>query len=370
MNLNKAHFLLFYLTMTAAIASGLAIFSSASTITVLFRSAAEGLFVPLLLSLIAAFLLDPLVNSLEKRHIPRTRAIFSVFFMISATMLLLGSWLIPYGQNMWGSLLSDFPRYTSQLINYLREAQVSWQSRFPFLAQYDLTNTVRTTAEQVLSFVLVQTPKSALKLGSLMILLPIFSFFFLRDGTTIMRGMISLAPNRYFEMAHDLSFLVSRQMAHFVRGRVIEAAIIGLVVALGLSLTDIRYAPLLGLFAGVTNLIPYIGPIVGMIPGILIAAVDLGLGGQFWWIVILYILIAQVILDNFILIPVLISRVANLHPVLVILAIVMGGKLYGVLGMIIGVPIASAFKIAFTEIRHYRRAFALPDTGNERHSSS
>jgi putative permease len=155
-----------------------------------------------------------------------------------------------------------------------------------------------------------------------------------------------------------------------VRGRVIEAAIIGLVVALGLSLTDIRYAPLLGLFAGVTNLIPYIGPIVGMIPGILIAAVDLGLGGQFWWIVILYILIAQVILDNFILIPVLISRVANLHPVLVILAIVMGGKLYGVLGMIIGVPIASAFKIAFTEIRHYRRAFALPDTGNERHSSS
>ena len=66
MSFNKAHFLLFYLTMTAAIASGLAIFSSASTITVLLRSAASGLFVPLLLSVIAAFLLDPLVNSLEK----------------------------------------------------------------------------------------------------------------------------------------------------------------------------------------------------------------------------------------------------------------------------------------------------------------
>ena len=289
--------------------------------------------------------------------------------MISATLLLLGSWLVPYTQNMWGSLLSDFPRYTSQLITYLREAQASWQSRFPFLEQYDLTQTVRTTAEQVLSFILVQTPKSALKLGSLMILVPIFSFFFLRDGTTIMRGLTSLAPNRYFEMAHDLSFLISRQMAHFVRGRIIEAVIIGAVVTAGLSLTDIRYAPLLGLFAGITNLIPYVGPIVGMIPGILIAAVDLGFGGQFWWIVILYILIAQVILDNFILIPILISRVANLHPVLVILAIIMGGKLYGVLGMIIGVPIASAFKIAFIEIRHYRQAFALPETGGERHSS-
>lgn len=368
MNLNKAHFLLFYLTMTAAIASGLIIFSSASTITVLFRFAVSGLFVPLLLAVVAAFLLDPLVSSLEKRHIPRTRAIFCIFFLVTALFLFAGSWLIPYGQNMWGSLVTDFPRYTTQLIAYLREGQISWQTRFPVLEHYDLTGTVRSTAEQILSFVLVATPKSALKLGSLMVLVPIFLFFFLRDGNNIMRGLVSLAPNRYFEMAHDLSFLVSRQMAHFVRGRIIEAVIIGLVITIGLSFTDIRYAPLLGLFAGVTNLIPYIGPLLGMIPGILIAAVDLGIGGQFWWIVILYIIIAQVILDNFILIPILISRVANLHPLLVILAIMMGGKLYGVLGMIIGVPIVSAFKIAFIEVRHYRRAFALPDTGSDRHN--
>lgn len=367
MNLNKAHFLLLYLTMTAAIASGLAIFSSASTITVLMRSATAGLFLPLLLAVVAAFVLDPLISTLEKRNVPRGRSIFAVFLLISALLLLTGSWLIPYAQNMWTSLLSDFPRYTAQLIAYLREAQQSWQSRLPFLVHYDLTGTVRTTAEQVLSFILVETPKSALRLGSLLILVPIFSFFFLRDGHTIMRGLVSMAPNRYFEMAHDLSFLVSRQMAHFIRGRILEAAIVGGVVTLGLSFTDIRYAPLLGLFAGVTNLIPYIGPIVGMIPGILIAAVDLGSGGQFWWIVILYILIAQVIVDNFILIPVLISRVANLHPLLVIVAIVIGGKLYGVIGMIIGVPIASAFKIAFIEVRHYRHAFSLPDTSADKH---
>ena len=85
------------------------------------------------------------------------------------------------------------------------------------------------------------------------------------------------------------------------------------------------------------------------------------MGGQFWWIVIVYFLIAQVIVDNFLLIPILISRVSNLHPIWVIIAIVMGGKLYGVLGMIIGVPIASILKIATIEIRQYRRAFALPD---------
>ena len=69
---------------------------------------------------------------------------------------------------------------------------------------------------------------------------------------------------------------------------------------MGLSLTDIRYAPFLGIFAGLTNLVPYIGPLVGMVPGLLVALVDLGLGAQFWWILIVYLVIAQVIVDNFI----------------------------------------------------------------------
>ncbi len=368
MNISKAHFLLFYLTMTAAIASGLAIFSSATNITMLLQYAASGMFVPLLLALVTSFLLDPVVGSLEKRSIPRTRAIFTVFFCVTTLLFATASWVIPYAQNMWGSLLSDFPRYTEQFLNYVREAQSSWQARLPFLEHYDLSTAAQSNVKQMFSFLLVETPKSAFRLGSLMILVPIFSFFFLRDGNTFMRGLVALAPNRYFEMAHDLSFLISRQMATFVRGRIIEAVIVGAVITVGLHFTDIRYAPLLGLFAGITNLIPYVGPIIGMIPGILIAAVDLGLGGQFWWIVILYILIAQIILDNFILIPVLISRVANLHPLFVILAIVMGGKIYGVLGMIIGVPIASAIKIAFIEVRHYRRAFSLPETGTDRHA--
>jgi putative permease len=98
-----------------------------------------------------------------------------------------------------------------------------------------------------------------------------------------------------------------------------------------------------------------------MIPGLLIAFVDLGMGGQFWWIVIVYFIIAQIILDNFILIPVLISKFADLHPLWVIIAIIMGGKLYGVIGMIIGVPIASIIKITIIEIRHYRSSFQLPD---------
>lgn len=365
MNMTRAQFLFFYLVMTAALASGLAIFSSASTITLALRSAAAGIFVPMILAMAAALVLDPVVSKLEKYHIPRSRSTLAIFFCLAAMLWFSGSWLVAYSQQMWISLMQDFPRYTTGLINYLKDAQLSWQQEFPFLAYYDLTETVRSGAERFFSFLIVATPKSAVKLGSLMILVPLFAFFFIRDGASIRRSLTAMAPNRYFEMTHDLSYLISRQTARFVRGRIIEATIIGLCVTAGLSLTDIRYAPLLGIFAGITNLIPYVGPLVGMIPGITIAMIDLGFGTQFWWIIILYIIITQVILDNFILIPILISRYANLHPLLVILAIIMGGKIYGVLGMIIGVPILSACKIALIQIRHYRRAFSLPEAGSE-----
>lgn len=363
--LTRVHLLLFFFVLAAGIAVGLSLFSSASTFLTLIRTATSGLFLPLLLSVIASFLLGPIVSFIERENIGRTLSIFLVYLLVAMLLLLAAGWLSPHWHEMWSSLRTDLPRYTAKFITLLRDAQDNLQSRFPYIESYDLTGRARTLAEQFVAQILVGTPKSALRIGSLMILVPIFTFFFLRDGNLILRTCVSLTPNRYFEMVHDLSSVISRQMADFIRGRLVEAFIIGLVVTIGLSFTDIRYTPILGIFAGITNLIPYVGPLIGMVPGILIALVDLGMGAQFWWIVIVYFLIAQVIVDNFILIPVLISRYSNLHPLWVLLAIIMGGKLYGVLGMIIGVPVASIIKIALLEIRHYRSTFSLPDTAQE-----
>jgi len=361
----RAQFLLAYLLLTAAIATGLALYSSATTVIELVRTATSGILLPLLLALIVTFLLEPAVSCIESEAIGRSTSIFLVYLLLTALLFLAWSSLFPPWQAMWESLRTDVPRYTASLIDFLKGVQADLHARLPFLENYDLAGKVKQGGERMLGEVLSQTPRSALRVGSLFVLVPLFSFFFLRDGHRITRAVIALAPNRYFEMAHDLSYLVSRQLAQFIRGRIIEAFIVGLVVGLGLSLTDIRYAPLLGLFAGVTNLIPYLGPIVGTIPGLLIALVDLGMGAQFWWIFTVYILIAQVLLDSFILIPTLISRVANLHPLWVFLAIIMGGKLYGVLGMIVGVPVASIIKIVLQEIRQYRRTFSLPDAALE-----
>lgn len=361
-NFTRAQLLLLFLALTAAIATGLAIFTSVTAVISMVKAASAGLFLPILLSLIAAFLLEPLVRLIERGEFSRTASIFIVYFLFALLAAGIVGWLLPHMEDMWLSLQADLPRYLGHLTDFLRQLQESLHRHFPFLQNYDLPARTRATSEEKVAEFLASVPRLTMYIGGLFLVVPLFTFFFLRDGQRILRACVALAPNRYFEMAHDLSWLVSRQMAQFIRGRIIEATIVGLVVIIGLSVTDIRYAVLLGLFAGVTNLIPYIGPLVGMIPGLLIALVDIGIGPQFWWIVAVYFLIAQVIVDNFILIPILISRVSDLHPLLVILAIIMGGKLYGVVGMIIGVPVVSIIKIAVMEIYLYRRAFALPET--------
>ena len=360
----RGQVLLAFLVLTSAIACGLAVYSSATTMIGVTRTAFSVLFLPLLLSMVLSFLLEPPVAKLSN-HFSRTSSIFIVYLLVLGLILSVVVWLLPQWQRLWANLGTDIPRYTARLTEFLREFLDNLHSRFPVIQSYGLPVKVRGWGEQLLAAILASTPQSAMKVGGIFVIVPLFTFFFLRDGHKIMRACTAMAPNRHFEMVHDLSHLVTRQLAHFIRGRILEALVVGLVVTIGLSLTDIRYASILGLFAGVTNLVPYIGPIVGMVPGILIALVDLGAGPQFWWIVILYILIAQVLIDNFILIPILISRVSNLHPLWVFFAIIAGGKLYGVIGMIIGVPIVSVVKIALLEIRTYRQTFRLPETALE-----
>ncbi|NOQ42199.1 MAG: AI-2E family transporter [Desulfuromusa sp.] len=357
-DMSRSQVAVLYLVLTTAIASGIAIYSSASTVTVLLKTATAGLFLPLLISLIVSFLLDPVVHFFEGEKVNRTFSIFIVYTLLFSLIFLL---LLVIGPPNWKGMMqalkADFPRYIGRAIEYLSGLLMIAQEHFPFITNYDIAERLSSASQSFFGLILKETPRSAMRIGSLLLLVPLFSFFFLRDSRRIMRSLISLTPNRYFEMILDIYAHASWQMAHFIRGRILEALIIGMVVWMGLSLTDIHYAPILGVIAGVSNLVPYIGPIVGMLPGLVIALVDLGMGGQFWWILIVYLLIAQIIIDNFILIPILISKVSNLHPLWVILAIVMGGKLYGVLGMIIGVPIVSIINIIIIEIRQYRRTF-------------
>ena len=152
-------------------------------------------------------------------------------------------------------------------------------------------------------------------------------------------------PNHVFETTLSLTHQIGEQIGRFIRARLLEAFIVGLITGVGLQMISFPYALLLGLFAGLMNLIPYVGPAIGFMPALLIGLVH-GMDLMNIMMLISIYVIAQVI-DNVLLIPVLVARMMKLHPVTVVVVVIAGAQFMGILGMVISIPVANAIQVAY-----------------------
>jgi predicted PurR-regulated permease PerM len=176
-----------------------------------------------------------------------------------------------------------------------------------------------------------------------------------------------LIPDSYVPWARRFAGKVDRTLRNYMRGQVLVATIIGLLMTLGLTLIRIPYALVIGPIAGVANLVPYLGIVVGLVPSILISVITWG-----WsWatvqsligLLVVYLVIQTI--DGYVLQPRITARLVNLHPMLIILAVVVGGKLMGLYGLLLAVPAAAILKELFHDayaLLYARRwPYAEPD---------
>jgi len=352
-----------FLTFSAAITFSLLLVDVISAGVDVLRMIVEGMFLTGLLSMVFIYLVSPLVVLLERGRMGRLWAVVLTYVIVFGGIGLLLGFGWPGVVAEVRSLKADLPVYRDKLSG-LVTLVVARLDFIPYFRDFDIGSELMPAVAPYLNTALRQMTMSIVTVLSLLVTVPLFSFFLLADGQQFKKTMYSLVPNRYFEMTMDMMAKINVQLRSFIRGRVIEAFFVGLTIVVGLLLVDLKYAAVLGAFAGVANLVPYVGPIVGMAPGLFIALVELDSTGEILWVFVLYILIGQVIVDAFILIPILISKVANLHPLVVFLSIIIGGQLQGVLGMIIAVPVVNIFFIVVKEIYRYllkgKVAFHLP----------
>ena len=170
----------------------------------------------------------------------------------------------------------------------------------------------------------------------------------LLDGQAVSKKFLDLVPNNFFELALNLQHRINVQLGDFIRARLIEAGIVGFCIWLGLAIVGFPYALLLAVFAGLANLIPYIGPVIGAVPAVLIALVD-GVTALEFLIVITVYTTAQLI-DIFLIIPLVVAKIVNFHPITVVIVIIIGAQIGGILGMIISIPVACIIKLTTTTI--------------------
>jgi predicted PurR-regulated permease PerM len=196
---------------------------------------------------------------------------------------------------------------------------------------------------------ILSSASTLMQIGMALFLIPLITFFLLRDYQGVRNKIMSWLPNNGFELGWLIYYKVTIQLQRYLRGVMLQSTIIALVASIGFYLIGVEMAILFGFLTGIFNLIPYVGPLLALIPPLLIS-----LGAENFDIVVVVgipcvILLVQLI-DNLIVIPSVIASTVNLHPLIVLLGIVIFGAVFGFIGMLIAIPVMSASKIIFNAL--------------------
>jgi putative permease len=195
---------------------------------------------------------------------------------------------------------------------------------------------------------LAQVPNYLSHFFEWMLLVPLFLYFFFIESGRFRNKFLESVPNPIFEKSYVLFSQFNNKFGEYIIAKFIEATILGTVVTLGLLAINYPYSFVLGFFAGITNILPYIGPVLGLIPAILIGFLShdpqISMLGMF-----LVFAIANII-DMILVFPLLVSKIVNLHPIVVVVSIIVGSQMGGIVGMIVIIPFIAFFKLLFQEI--------------------
>ncbi len=303
----------------------------------------DNMLISCLIAFVINYLLSPLVNYLERRGFSRKIGNTILFTLVFLLLVVLVSLISPLITDQVQTLRADLPKYIQGTTNLIASFDTKLQELFGGMISFDLGQSVESVLVSWSKATFVDLPNILSHSLTILLLAPFLAFFMLLDGREVSNKFLSIAPNNWFELALNLKHEINIQIGGFIRARLLEALIVGGLVWLGLVLIGFPYSHLLAIFAAAANLIPYVGPFIAAIPALIVAWINAYTGVDLFLVISVY-LFAQVV-DIAIIIPIVVARIVNLHPVLVVISIIIGSQLMGVLGMLISIPIASTIKV-------------------------
>ncbi len=310
------------------------------------------LLAPVLTPFVAAALLaymgDPLADRLQQLKMPRTLAVVTVFlitFLVLALVLLL---LGPLVRTQVGALFEALPSIANEIEQVWLPTLLRWMNVESgdnvgigaFLARYsDMVGSWSGT-------ILVSVGKSGGALAAAVLslfLIPILTFYMLRDWDIIMLHLGALIPDSQRETVFELARETDSVLSAFLRGQVLVMAALAIIYSAGLGLVGLKYAIAIGVVSGLVSFVPYLGFVFGITLAGLTVALEPNPLWQIFGVVATFT-VAQLIEGSF-LTPKLVGDRIGLHPVVVIFAIAAGGQLFGFFGILLALPAAAVLSV-------------------------
>ena len=316
---------------------------------------------PFAISAALAYLGDPLVDRLEKVsigewHINRTLAVSIVFVVMMGGMFLLFLIVFPLLQKQVAYLVQSVPG----ALEWFAGTVLPWFQVKLGLTSLSLdTETIthalkaywKELSSATLSVLGTVSRSGQAVLGWLMnlVLIPVVTFYLLRDWDLLVDGIRKLLPRRSESIVIRLSSEINEVLAAFVRGQLMVMFALGVIYTAGLWLLGLDLAFIIGMGAGLLTIVPYLGTILGLVAAILAAAFQFQ--DLFHTVLVLLVFAVGQTLEGMVLTPKLVGDRIGLHPVAVIFAILAGGQLFGFLGILLALPVTAALNVL---VRHLR----------------
>ncbi|NNG27632.1 MAG: AI-2E family transporter [Ignavibacteriaceae bacterium] len=301
------------------------------------------------IAILLSFIFAPIVAVFEGKGFSRLTATLFSFGIIGLLVYLVLSVIIPKFILQMNHLIVALQKF--DFAQELKSIETAIISSLPFLEPGDISSRLQDffSLQIVNSFQnLTSLLSGIVSVVAILVIVPFITFFFLKDSKRILQGMLNLMPNKYFEMSYWILKKVSLQLGLFVRAWIFDATFVGVMIGFGFYFIGLENALPLGVIAGLGHLIRYFGPIIGGIPAIIISIVQFGDFSQVP--IITFIVLLTYALDNGFVQPYVFGKSVDMHPIMIILLIIAGGTLFGLIGMLLAVPVATVIKTFAKEI--------------------
>ncbi|HFI0303962.1 AI-2E family transporter [Streptococcus sp. A34] len=337
-----------FFLVTLLISLTILVFSKISFLLKPIGSFVEIILLPMLLTGLLYYLLNPIVDWLEKRKVSRTIGISIVFVLIGLLLVWGLAVAIPNIQEQVVSFVQNLPaniqklelQLTSllqdkrfeqfrptalQAINQVNDQIISFAQRFSSSAVNWASHLI-STASQIIVAVLI---------------MPFILFYLLRDGKGLNAYITQYLPTKWRAPIGTVLSDVNSQLSNYVRGQVTVAMIVALMFSIMFSIIGLSYPVTLGILAGFLNLIPYLGSFLAMIPAVILGLI----AGPFMLVKVLIVFMIEQTVEGRFVTPLIIGSSLNIHPITILFVLLTSGQMFGVLGVLLGIPIYASIKV-------------------------
>lgn len=325
---------------------------------VIFLYFVRDMIAVVLLSVVVASSVEPAAVWFQKRKIPRTLAVIFVYLLAFLLLAIVFYTVIP-------TIFSEFSSFSAKITSYLKKPfQISTFNEFFSSLPVSISKIIQDISLRAANYINVFTSgffNAAAQIfgGALsFILIIVLSFYLSVQKNGIENFLRIVIPLQYENYIVDLWLRVSRKIGRWFQGQILLGLLVGVLSFLGLTILDVDYALTFALLAAVFELIPVFGPILSSIPPIMVALAQSPVLA--FKVVILYIIIHQ--FENHLIYPLVVRKIIGLSPVITILALFIGAKIAGFMGILLSVPIASILIEILNDIDQKKRSYE-PESG-------